>query len=74
MLSFYAWTTRLDDGSPSFVGAIVNGMHTPLCAADLGLVQALRPVAENHARATGQRVYLERFNHAETLAIFPGDS
>jgi hypothetical protein len=74
MVALYAWTTRLDDGSPSFVGAVVNGMHTPLCAMSLSLMEVLRPVAENHAKASGQRVYLERFDHAETLATFPGDS
>lgn len=74
MISMYAWTTRRDDGLPSFVGAVIDGMHTPLCGLSLGLMIALRPVAEQHAKASGQQVYLERFDHVETLATFPSSA
>lgn len=67
IVGLYAWTTRLPDGSTSLVGTIIDGRHTPLIATRVDLAAAMQPLAEAHAQASGQDVYLEHFTHAKTL-------
>jgi hypothetical protein len=71
-LSLYAWTTRLPDGSTSLVGTILDGLHTPLIAMRIDVAASLQPFAKLHAEASGQPVYLERYDLAERLDEIEG--
>lgn len=65
----YAWVTLLADGSPSIVGAYMPALaaHAALVGFNPVTVRQMRPLAEHHARVTGQAVYLVRLGGMEIL-------
>jgi hypothetical protein len=65
--TLYAWVTVLDDGSTSLVGALVGKLHTPLIATGLTLAASFQPIAEAHARSSGQPVSLRRYDLVKVL-------
>lgn len=65
---FFAWVVEADDGTHG-VGFVetANSMGIPLAQEGRARTEALRPQAEYLARATGRKVTLARFVHAEDL-------
>lgn len=68
--SLWAWVTEESGGRISMVGALIGEHHTPLCHRDRNIIEKLRPVAKQHAEATGQRVWLREY----TAAIEHGEA
>jgi hypothetical protein len=68
--ALYAWVTRLPDGGTSLVGTLIGKLHTPLISTSLRLATSFRPIAEEHAKNSGQPVSLKRYELAETLHEF----
>lgn len=65
--SLYAYLSVDTDGRQGIMGAILNGKLIPLVTGDVGLLVALRPLAEQAARETGTNALLVKFDAKEIL-------
>jgi hypothetical protein len=57
----YAWQVQESDGRWSMIGVMLDGNHTPLIHRDPQLIEAMRPLAEQHAAQSGQPLRLMQF-------------
>lgn len=59
----FAWVTRCPDNTVSQVSAYVPslGANTSLVSRDRRVAEFLRPIAQQHADSSGQRVWLREY-------------
>ena len=62
--TLWAWVTRLPDGSVSQVGMMLGGIHTSAISRSRLAIEGLRPLAQSHARESGQKVWLREYTGA----------
>lgn len=59
----WAWVEMGSDGRPSIVAASIPGVGTvaPLIMHDREIIEALRPIAQARAKASGKKVWLREY-------------
>lgn len=65
--TLWAWVTEYADGSIGAVGLIVNGRHTPMIGRSEEAIKAMTPYAIAHGEATGQKVWLRKYQMVEDI-------
>lgn len=65
--SLWAWVTEYPDGSVGMIATsgIIEGVLMPLIGRNELMVIKMRTIAHDHGKATGQRVWLRRYDKAE---------
>jgi hypothetical protein len=69
-LRWYAWISRMPDGSWSMIGAALFpdvAMQQPLLTRHPGIADQFRPIAMAHGKRLGQPVRLVVLEEAEVL-------
>jgi hypothetical protein len=62
--TLWAWITEYPDGSTGMVGVLLPDIgNTPLVSRSEEHIRKMRPAAASHAKATGQRVWLRRWDN-----------
>lgn len=57
----YAWQVQEPDGRWSMIGVMVQGKHSPLIHRDPDLIEAMKPLAVEHAAKMGAPLRLMQF-------------
>lgn len=66
--TLWCWVTRTSDGTVCTVGSSIPGLgHTSLSARSEKVARQLQPLARAHGLASGQRVWLRRYDRATDL-------
>jgi hypothetical protein len=70
--TLWAWVTTSADGKPSMIGTLIEFTHTPLVTVREDLARGpMRELALRHHKASGQPVWLVRYQHDAVLEELP---